>query len=70
MAKFCGKCGSKLDEVTGLCLNCDATKMEDSSAKKELAEKTEKKTRSGSKNGKTVKQKRGKEKEKGRQEGS
>lgn len=24
MAKFCGKCGSKLDEVTGLCPNCDA----------------------------------------------
>lgn len=24
MAKFCGKCGTKLDEVTGLCPNCDA----------------------------------------------
>lgn len=23
MAKFCGKCGSKLDEDTGLCPNCD-----------------------------------------------
>ena len=22
MAKFCGKCGSKLDEITGLCQNC------------------------------------------------
>ena len=28
MAKFCGKCGTKLDEVTGLCPNCDAEKME------------------------------------------
>lgn len=24
MAKFCGKCGTKLDEQTGLCPNCDA----------------------------------------------
>ena len=24
MAKFCGKCGAKLDETTGLCPNCDA----------------------------------------------
>ena len=24
MAKFCGKCGAKLDERTGLCPNCDA----------------------------------------------
>ncbi len=31
MAKFCGKCGTKLDEVTGLCPNCDAEKMENSS---------------------------------------
>ena len=27
MAKFCGKCGSKLDEATGLCPNCDAEKL-------------------------------------------
>lgn len=27
MAKFCGKCGSKLDEATGLCPNCDADKL-------------------------------------------
>lgn len=27
MAKFCGKCGSKLDEDTGLCPNCDADKL-------------------------------------------
>lgn len=26
MAKFCGKCGAKLDEVTGLCPNCDVNK--------------------------------------------
>lgn len=24
MAKFCGKCGSRLDDATGLCPNCDA----------------------------------------------
>lgn len=23
MAKFCGKCGSELDETTGLCPNCN-----------------------------------------------
>ena len=27
MANYCGKCGSKLDEATGLCPNCDAAKM-------------------------------------------
>lgn len=27
MAKFCGKCGAKLDETTGLCPNCDADKI-------------------------------------------
>lgn len=27
MAKYCGKCGSKLDEATGLCPNCDAAKI-------------------------------------------
>ena len=26
MAKFCGKCGAKLDDVTGYCPNCDAEK--------------------------------------------
>ena len=26
MAKFCGKCGTRLDETTGLCPNCDADK--------------------------------------------
>lgn len=31
MAKFCGKCGAKLDEATGLCPNCDADKMQKSS---------------------------------------
>lgn len=23
MSKFCGKCGSKLDEITGFCPQCD-----------------------------------------------
>ena len=27
MANYCGKCGSRLDEVTGLCPNCDAAKI-------------------------------------------
>lgn len=38
MAKFCGKCGSKLDEATGLCPKCDAeqlAKLFAESAKKE-----------------------------------
>lgn len=28
MAKFCGKCGSALDENTGFCLRCDAKRIE------------------------------------------
>lgn len=28
MKKFCGKCGTKLDETTGLCPNCDKEKLE------------------------------------------
>ena len=27
MANYCGKCGSKLDEATGICPNCDAAKI-------------------------------------------
>lgn len=27
MSKFCGKCGSKLDDITGLCPDCDAEKI-------------------------------------------
>lgn len=27
MARFCGKCGAKLDEATGLCPNCDADEL-------------------------------------------
>lgn len=27
MAKFCGKCGSKLDEATGFCPKCDAAQI-------------------------------------------
>ena len=34
MAKYCGKCGSKLDEATGLCPKCDAEKL------KQLLEKS------------------------------
>lgn len=39
MAKFCGKCGAKLDEVTGLCPNCDADKMQKDSKKKSKSER-------------------------------
>ena len=37
MAKFCGKCGAKLDETTGLCPNCDADKMQKDSAQSQLS---------------------------------
>lgn len=32
MAKFCGKCGSRLDEITGLCPKCDAERLVELSA--------------------------------------
>lgn len=35
MAKFCGKCGAKLDDTTGLCPNCDADKLKEQSDKSE-----------------------------------
>lgn len=38
MAKFCGKCGSRLDEATGLCPNCDAEKIKESSAQEKAIE--------------------------------
>ncbi len=31
MAKFCGKCGTKLDETTGLCPKCEAEKLVEAS---------------------------------------
>ena len=34
MAKFCGKCGAKLDENTGKCPNCEAEKSEKVGQKK------------------------------------
>lgn len=34
MGKFCGKCGTKLDEVTGLCPNCNAEKIEQTNKKR------------------------------------
>ncbi len=40
MAKFCGKCGAKLDEATGLCPKCDADKLAKLSA--ESAKENEK----------------------------
>lgn len=46
MAKFCGKCGSKLDEATGLCPKCDAEKISQQTAEhlKEIEQPEEKKT--------------------------
>lgn len=41
MAKFCGRCGTRLDEATGLCPNCDAAKLEASSVQKKPPERTE-----------------------------
>lgn len=38
MAKFCGKCGAKLDEATGLCPNCDADKLNERAEKPESVE--------------------------------
>ncbi|MDE6662607.1 MAG: zinc ribbon domain-containing protein [Lachnospiraceae bacterium] len=42
MAKFCGKCGTKLDEATGLCPNCDADKLKN---KKAISKKEAKKAK-------------------------
>ncbi len=39
MAKFCGKCGAKLDEATGLCPNCDADKLNKQTKPPEAVEK-------------------------------
>lgn len=38
MEKFCGKCGTKLDEATGLCPNCDVDKL---NKRTELSESVE-----------------------------
>lgn len=38
MAKFCRKCGAKLDEATGLCPKCDAGQWKQQSPKPELVE--------------------------------
>ena len=40
MAKFCGKCGAKLDEATGLCPNCDADKLNKQNEKPESVEES------------------------------
>lgn len=41
MAKFCGKCGTKLDEVTKLCPKCDAEKIKKISVQDQSAEAPE-----------------------------
>lgn len=56
MAKFCGKCGSKLDEITGLCPSCDAEKTEAHENKIEKAATSGKneKTAAAKKNAKKI----------------
>ena len=38
MAKYCGKCGSRLDEATGLCPSCDAAKIKQQSENLKVSE--------------------------------
>lgn len=38
MAKFCGKCGKKLDEDTGLCPNCDVDRLKNRESQEESPE--------------------------------
>lgn len=48
MAKFCGKCGTKLDETTGLCPNCDADKLNKQTELPESVEESKPKQDMGS----------------------
>lgn len=43
MAKFCGKCGTKLDETTGLCPNCDIDKIHLSKKEKKKQKQADRK---------------------------
>lgn len=56
MAKFCGKCGAKLDEKTGKCPKCDSE--EQISNNKENGKKRAEKSRSNDKHSKKVKAKK------------
>ena len=38
MAKFCGKCGAKLNDTTGFCPNCDVDKLKEQSDKSEAVD--------------------------------
>lgn len=40
MVKFCGKCGSKLDEAAGLCPDCDSDKLNKQTKNPESVEKS------------------------------
>ncbi len=42
MAKFCGKCGTRSDETTGLCPNCDAKKSKEKKYQKEIINRKKK----------------------------
>lgn len=41
MAKFCRKCGTKLDKATGLCPNCDTDKLKNAEGQEELPKNNE-----------------------------
>lgn len=74
MAKFCGKCGSRLDDATGLCPNCDAKKIKQSVEKtaempKEIEKKSENRRRNDiSLSKKEVREKRNAEKKAAKKE--
>ena len=43
MAKFCGNCGSRLNEANGLCPNCDSDKLKIAAKKRRKANRKAKK---------------------------
>ncbi|MGN0680957.1 MAG: S8 family serine peptidase [Candidatus Fimisoma sp.] len=64
MAKFCGKCGAKLDEATGLCPNCDADKLNKQTETPEAVEKPKPKQDTASEPKKPLSKKEAKKKRK------
>lgn len=62
MAKFCGKCGSRLDEDTGLCPRCDADRLEQQ--KQEQAARAAEHSQSNAEPEKPLSRKTGKKQEK------
>lgn len=64
MAKFCKKCGSKLDEVSGKCPNCDADKLNKQTETPEAVEKPKSKQDTASEPKKPLSKKEAKKKRK------